>query len=78
MKTLELWKLVSSGNLDLLDWRERKVVEYRTGISNGTPKSLREVAEEFGITRERVRQIENAAAAKLRKAPKRPTQPPLP
>jgi RNA polymerase primary sigma factor len=78
MKTLELWKLVSSGNLDLLDWRERKVVEYRTGIRNGTPKSLREVAEEFGITRERVRQIENAAAAKLRKAPKRPTQPPLP
>jgi RNA polymerase primary sigma factor len=78
MKTLELWKLVSSGNLDVLDWRERKVVEYRTGIRNGRPKTLREIGEELGITRERVRQIENAAAAKLRKASKRPTQPPLP
>ena len=78
MKTLELWKLVSSGNLDVLDWRERKVVEYRTGITNGRPKTLREIGEEFGITRERVRQIENAAAAKLRKTPKRPAQPPLP
>ena len=74
MKTLELWKLVSSGNLDVLDWQERKVVEYRTGIRNGRPKTLREIGEEFGITR--VRQIENAAAAKLRKASKRPTQPP--
>jgi RNA polymerase primary sigma factor len=69
MKTLELWKLVSSGNLDLLDWRERKIVEYRTGIRNGRPRTLREIGEEFGITRERVRQIEKRAAAKLRMQP---------
>jgi RNA polymerase primary sigma factor len=68
----------NSSRLDVLDWRERKVVEYRTGIRNGRPKTLREIGEEFGITRERVRQIENAAAAKLRKASKRPTQPPSP
>jgi DNA-directed RNA polymerase sigma subunit (sigma70/sigma32) len=72
MKTLELWKLVSSGNLDLLNWRERKVVEDRTGLRDGRPKTLREVGERLGITHERVRQIENEAAAKLRQASKRP------
>jgi RNA polymerase sigma factor (sigma-70 family) len=67
MKTLELLKLVSSGNLDGLDWRERKVVEERTGMRDGRPRTLQEIGERFGITRERVRQIEKAAAAKLRR-----------
>jgi hypothetical protein len=45
MKTLELWKLVSSGNLDSLNWRERKVVEDRTGLGDGRPKTLREIGK---------------------------------
>jgi RNA polymerase primary sigma factor len=72
MKTLELWKLVSSGNLDSLNWRERKVVEDRTGLGDGRPKTLREIGKRLGISRERVRQIENEAAAKLRQGSKRP------
>jgi RNA polymerase primary sigma factor len=72
MKTLELWKLVSSGNLDSLNWRERKVVEDRIGLGDGRPKTLREIGKRLGITRERVRQIENEAAAKLRQGSKRP------
>lgn len=46
--------------------REREVLSLRYGLKNGTAHTLREIAQQFGITRERVRQIENAAMCKLR------------
>jgi len=46
--------------------REQKILELRFGLKDGVRRTLRETAENFGITRERVRQIENAAKRKLR------------
>ena len=44
--------------LDLLTQRERKVIELRYGLADGHPRTLEEVGVEFGVTRERIRQIE--------------------
>jgi RNA polymerase primary sigma factor len=52
--------------LDLLTQRERKVVELRYGLAGGHPKTLEEVGVEFGVTRERIRQIEAKTLAKLK------------
>jgi RNA polymerase primary sigma factor len=46
--------------------REREVIELRYGLKDGQPKTLDEVARLFGITRERIRQIEAKALRKLR------------
>ena len=46
--------------------RERRVVELRFGLTDGQPRTLEEVGREFGITRERIRQIEAKALRKLR------------
>ncbi|NQT23209.1 MAG: sigma-70 family RNA polymerase sigma factor [Candidatus Omnitrophica bacterium] len=46
--------------------REQKILELRFGLKDGVRRTLRETAGNFGITRERVRQIENAAKRKLR------------
>lgn len=46
--------------------REQKILELRFGLKDGVRHTLRETAENFGITRERVRQIENAAKRKMR------------
>ena len=46
--------------------REQKIIELRFGLKDGVRHTLRETAGNFGITRERVRQIENAAKRKLR------------
>jgi len=46
--------------------RERRVVELRFGLTDGQPRTLEEVGREFGITRERIRQIEAKALSKLR------------
>lgn len=46
--------------------RERKILTLRFGLKNGVKHTLRETAEHFGITRERVRQIESVAMRKLR------------
>jgi RNA polymerase primary sigma factor len=46
--------------------RERRVLEMRFGLPDGCPRTLEEVGEVFGITRERVRQIEAKALKKLR------------
>ncbi|MFN2432085.1 MAG: sigma-70 family RNA polymerase sigma factor [Gemmatimonadota bacterium] len=46
--------------------RERRIVQLRFGIPDGCPRTLEEVGEVFGITRERVRQIEARALKKLR------------
>ena len=55
-----------SGVLETLDERERKILELRFGITDGSSRTLEEVGEEFSVTRERVRQIESKALRKLR------------
>lgn len=52
--------------LDHLDDRERRILVYRFGIGEGEPQTLEQVAQQFDITRERVRQIEAAALKKIR------------
>lgn len=52
--------------LDQLDDRERDVVRMRFGLDDGRPATLEEVGRRFGVTRERVRQIESRTMAKLR------------
>lgn len=50
-----------------LDPREATILRYRFALDGGTEKTLEEVGEKFGVTRERVRQIQNIALNKLRK-----------
>ena len=52
--------------LDSLADRERKVIKFRFGLEDGHPRTLEEVGREFGVTRERIRQIESKTLAKLR------------
>ena len=53
--------------LQSLHHRERRVLELRFGISNTRPQTLEEVGDRLGVSRERVRQIEKAALARLRR-----------
>src|SRR5712692_5436782 len=55
--------------LDTLDPRERKIIQMRFGLERGEERTLSEVAEMMGVSRERIRQIEQAALAKLRRLP---------
>ncbi len=50
-----------------LDPREATILRYRFGLDGGNEKTLEEVGQKFGVTRERVRQIQNIALRKLRK-----------
>jgi RNA polymerase primary sigma factor len=50
-----------------LDSREATILRFRFGLDGGNEKTLEEVGEKFGVTRERVRQIQNIALRKLRK-----------
>jgi RNA polymerase primary sigma factor len=50
-----------------LDEREATILRYRFGLDGGSEKTLEEVGAKFGVTRERVRQIQNLALRKLRK-----------
>jgi RNA polymerase primary sigma factor len=52
--------------LELLSARERKVIQLRFGLLDGRPRTLEEVGREFGVTRERIRQIEAKTLSKLR------------
>jgi RNA polymerase primary sigma factor len=52
--------------LDTLSERERRVLELRFGLADGRPRTLEEIGKEFNLTRERIRQIEAKALAKLR------------
>ena len=52
--------------LETLESRERQVIELRFGLVDGQPRTLEEVGQAFGVTRERVRQIETKALRKLR------------
>jgi RNA polymerase primary sigma factor len=49
-----------------LSEREQRVIDLRFGLSDGRNRTLQEVANEFGLTRERIRQIESKALTKLR------------
>ena len=53
--------------IEQLDERERAILRHRFGLDGGREKTLEEVGEEFGVTRERIRQIQNLALAKLRR-----------
>jgi RNA polymerase primary sigma factor len=52
--------------LDELNDREKEVVRLRFGLADGQARTLEEVGKEFGVTRERIRQIESKTLAKLR------------
>jgi len=52
--------------LDSLDGREQRVIRLRFGLDDGHARTLEEVGREFGLTRERIRQIESGALRKLR------------
>ena len=54
--------------LEVLDDRERKIIFKRFGLDGGKPETLEEVGKKFGVTRERIRQLQNIALAKLRRA----------
>jgi RNA polymerase primary sigma factor len=50
-----------------LDPREATILSYRFGLDGGSERTLEEVGERFGVTRERVRQIQNIALNKMRR-----------
>ncbi len=52
--------------LEMLDPREQKILRLRYGLDDDTPRTLDQVGQEFGLTRERIRQIESQALRKLR------------
>jgi len=54
--------------LAVLDEREKKIIFSRFGLDGGRPKTLEEVGKKFGVTRERIRQLQNIALSKLRRA----------
>ena len=51
--------------LATLTYRERTIIELRYGLQGGPPRTLEEVGQQFGVTRERIRQIEAKTLAKL-------------
>jgi len=65
--TYELLKEHIDETLSLLTPREQKILRMRFGLETGRAHTLEEVGQEFGVTRERIRQIEAKALAKLRK-----------
>jgi RNA polymerase primary sigma factor len=54
--------------LSVLDEREKKIIFSRFGLDGGKAKTLEEVGKKFGVTRERIRQLQNIALMKLRRA----------
>ena len=70
-ETLQLVNYVKK-NLDniLLSEREKKVLEYRFGLKDNTTHTLEETGKIFGVTRERIRQIEAKALEQARQQQK--------
>lgn len=65
--TMQLLKEQVQSVLSTLSDREQKIIKMRFGLENGKSHTLEEVGQEFAVTRERIRQIEAKALAKLRK-----------
>ncbi len=65
--TNQLLKEQVQSVLSSLSEREQKIIKMRFGLENGKSHTLEEVGQEFAVTRERIRQIEAKALAKLRK-----------
>jgi RNA polymerase primary sigma factor len=61
-------ELAGSGLLDVLPKREQIIILARFGLDGGKPKTLEEIGKQFGVTRERIRQLQNAALSKLSRA----------
>jgi RNA polymerase primary sigma factor len=61
--------------LDTLDEREHRIIDARFGLDGKSPMTLEEVGLEFGVTRERIRQLQSIALEKMRKALHRKEQP---
>ncbi len=54
--------------LENLDPRERSIIAFRFGLGGGRERTLEEVGHKFGVTRERIRQLQNIALRKMRRA----------
>jgi RNA polymerase primary sigma factor len=54
--------------LEVLEYRERIIINLRFGLDGQEPKTLEEIGKNIGVTRERIRQLQNLALAKLRAA----------
>ena len=54
--------------LEQLDEREKKIINARFGLDGSDPITLEEVGCKFGVTRERIRQLQNIALGKMRRA----------
>ncbi|XHR28489.1 MAG: RNA polymerase sigma factor RpoD/SigA [Chthoniobacteraceae bacterium] len=64
--------------LSVLDDREKKIIFSRFGLDGGKPRTLEEVGKKFGVTRERIRQLQNIALSKLRRALQKKERPAIP
>ena len=60
-------KIKEAQNYNILTSREIKIIEMSFGLYDGIPHTLEEVGQDFGVTRERIRQIRAKALEKLRK-----------
>jgi RNA polymerase primary sigma factor len=56
------------GLLDVLDKREMTIISQRFGLGGGEPRTLENIGKHMGVTRERIRQLQNVALLKLRRA----------
>jgi RNA polymerase primary sigma factor len=63
------------GLLAVLDERERRIIDERFGLTGKKPLTLEEVGREFGVTRERIRQLQNSALTKMRRALRKKEKP---
>ncbi len=63
------------GLLTVLDSRERAIIDERFGLTGKRPLTLEEVGREFGVTRERIRQLQNSALTKMRNALRKKDKP---